>query len=164
MTNFYLNHFFLISAFDVVNDDDTIYFAKRTKQKNERIMIAPWKPCRIVGEMEDGQKIVEYFDSVKHTVAMYELAKHENPKRGELKRGTRVIAARRNVEILDNGERIPLNSGSDKEPYPGINVGHFGDKGYLIFFDDGFVQYVPRNWIRRVLGNDGYQHGEYDLE
>lgn len=49
-------------------------------------------------------------------------------------------------------------SNQEHEFYPGIIAREFQDE-YCVFFDDGIVQWMARNKIRCVDGNDEYNHG-----
>lgn len=100
----------------------------------------------------------------KFNIFEYELASQEAPKRAEISQiGTRVIAQRRSKYlpgILDeNFKKHPLFFDPNNGFYPGIIASmHHGNRA-LIFFDDGVVQYIELNSIRRVLGNDKSKHG-----
>lgn len=151
-------------------DDTATYFAKRSKRDN---VVGSWMRCKVLKRVENigSHKVyvVEFSnDRTKKDVASYELAKHVVPTDNELKKGTRVIAARRNEELPyklnEIGGKIELYSSTPYEFYPGILAMFHTDGRYLVFFDDGMVQYVPKSNIRRVLGNDAHNHGVYDFE
>lgn len=103
----------------------------------------------------------------KKDVATYEMAIRRMSTLAELEIGTRVISKRRSEDMPytmnHSGEQIPLITSIDSELYPGIVAGYHESQSevnqLLLFFDDGIVQYVPQNKIRRVLGNDSYNHG-----
>lgn len=121
----------------------------------------------IIGNNND--HVVQFRDGTKKDVASYELAIGVVPFPSGLEKGTRVIAPRCSEELPykldDSGQRIGLyiDSGNSAELYPGILAGYSDNDRYMVFFDDGMVQHVERKKIRRVLGNDGYQHGVYDI-
>lgn len=160
-----------INNSDNSDNPDNIYFAKRTKRDN---VLGPWKACKLLDKVEstgnNNDHVVQFFnDHTKKDVAEYELAHGQIPSIESLLLRTRVIAARRNEDIpykLDeSGERVMLYASNSKELYPGIIASwHETDGRYLVFFDDGMVQYIPRAMIRRVLGNDEYKHGVYDFK
>ena len=146
-------------------DDNATYFAKRSKRDN---VVGSWKPCKVLKKVENiGNNkvyVVEFFnDRTKKDVASYELAKHMVPTDSELEKGTRVIALRRTeklpYKLNEIGVKIELYSSDPREFYPGILAAFHTDGRYLVFFDDGMVQYVPKSHICRVLGNDAYNHG-----
>lgn len=153
-------------------DQDNIYYAKKAKRDN---VVGAWKPCKLVERIEsndgnDRTNIVKFmYGGYKKDVAEYEMAYRNVPSRAELNPGTRVIAKRRSDDMPyifdDKGEKVPLIASLDTELYAGILAGYHESNTeknfYLIFFDDGIVQYVPRKHIRRVLGNDGYKHGKF---
>lgn len=151
-------------------DNSSIHYSKRAKRDN---VLGPWKPCRLLNKVEnignDKDYVVQFvYDNSKRDVASYELANGNIPDPNGLEKGTRVIAARRSEELPykldDSGQRIGLYGNNSNELYAGIFV-DFDEKGRcLVFFDDGMVQYVPLGLIRRVLGNDGHQHGAYDFD
>lgn len=142
------------------------FFAKRTEHDN---VLGPWQPCFLEGEVEnidDYSHVVRFCsDNRKKLVASYELADASKPEHSELKRGIRVIAKRCGKKLpyqLDAfGQRIRLYSNSDSDFYPGIVFGSYSQ--HLVFFDDGMVQYVPIEHIRRVLEPDGCKHGAYHI-
>lgn len=154
--------------FDLL-DVNATYLAKRSKRDN---VVGSWKPCKILKRVENiGNKevyVVEFAsDRTRRDVASYELAKHVVPADSELEKGTRVVA-RRTEELpykwSEIGVKIELYPNDPREFYPGILAAFNTDGRYLVFFDDGMVQYVPKSHIRRVLGNDAQNHGAYDLE
>lgn len=58
----------------------------------------------------------------------------------------------------DRNEKVPLIASGEGQFYPGIIARAFDDR-YCVFFDDGVVQFVQREQIRRVEGNSQYDHG-----
>lgn len=136
-------------------------------------MVGPWKQCKVLKRLEDiGNNkfyVVEFCnDRTRRDVASYELAENVVPTDDELERGTRAIATRRTEELPykqnARGHKIELYSSNPNEFYPGIVAARHADGRYLVFFDDGMVQYVSKSHIRRVLGNDSHNHGVYDFE
>lgn len=101
-------------------------------------------------------------DKQKKCVASYELARNVIPNHDDLSLGTRIIARRLNDNLpytLDeNRKKVMLYANGEHEFYPGILV-RFDRDRYLVFFDDGIIQYVLKECMRRVEGNDRYNHG-----
>lgn len=127
----------------VVLDDDEEYFAP----KND--LLLSWKKCRIVSEHTNTgtYKVRFSCDNDVRTFPRYQIALDQKPSK-QLLRGTRVIAA---LESRDNvkyfyagviGETIALS-----------NAFH-----YLIFFDNGHVNYVPPKRVREMMENDRWLH------
>ncbi|XP_031626474.1 histone-lysine N-methyltransferase eggless-like [Contarinia nasturtii] len=148
-----------------------VYWANRTTQDH---IIDAWQECSLVKEfgVVDGNRMyhVKFCDDEhQKRVAEFELASYKEPMYMELIRGTRVIARRDKDEmpyILDNsGEKKQLYKNECLAFYPGIVSGHHDLHGrYLVFFDDGIVQYVSVVHIRRVLGDYGYKHAHWNAK
>lgn len=147
------------------DEDDKYYYAKKSKRDN---VIGPWLPCELLEKVGNGDGttgyIVQFIRSQeKKDIAEYELAYRTVPT-NELYIGTRVIARRcRDLlpyQINQTGQKNNLLDSNDAEFYPGIITGaDTATNRYLTFFDDGMVQLIALNDIRRVVGNDSCNHG-----
>lgn len=147
--------------------DLILYFGKQSKRDN---VVGAWQICKLMKKIEqtdidnDKPYIVQFIHTAAiKQVAEYELAALGIPTYDDLKElGTRVIARRRTEDMpyrLDESNRkIQLFDSNDQDFYPGI-ISCLSESRYLIFFDDGIVQFIKPKYIRRVLGNDRHNHG-----
>lgn len=130
-------------------------------------IIAPWQPCEKLNS--DGKKCtIRYVsDGKMKEMGTFDIAINAVPLHDDIKAlGTRVIARHRKpylpYEIREN-KRITLIASRNDEFYPGIIARDYSpDDKYCVFFDDGVVQIVEREHIRRVEDNT-FDHGALSL-
>lgn len=171
ITNLFLDFFKFISFFIESTDNQNNnyaqkkYYAKRSIRDN---VIGAWQPCKLLDTLENHPKyIVEFLhDGEQMNVAEHELASENIPDHSAVSDiGTRVIAKRCSKElpyiVNDKFQRVPLLPSQDDEFYPGIIAFVSGNR-FMVFFDDGPVQFVKLDFIRRVKGDDSYNHGMCD--
>lgn len=129
---------------------NTLYYTFRNK------LISRWLPCKVINKVEtDGQSeyVIKFcrerkvHDNVK-TIPRKHLAYGRAPEY-RLNIGTRVIAQFDNTDNTSNTKRNELRSNF----FPGVvaePLSHYTSWRYLVFFDDGWVQYVQHENIRML--------------
>lgn len=137
------------------------FYAKRVRHNN---IIAPWQPCKKLSSNGQTCTVQYAADGKRKEISTCEIARNVVPSHDAIKKvGTRVIARHRAPFLpyeMNQGMKSPLIASRDDEFYPGIIAREFsaGTK-YCVFFDDGVVQVVEREHIRRVEDNT-FDHGK----
>lgn len=156
--------FFIAIVIETGQRQPIPFFAKRVRHNN---VIAPWQPCTKLNS--DGKKcMVKYSsDGKEKEIATFDIASNSIPLHVDIKKlGTRVIAKRSQTYLphaIKDNKRIYLIDSREKEFYPGIIAREYGEADeYCVFFDDGVVQMVKRENIRRVEDNT-IEQGTYSM-
>lgn len=128
---------------------NTMYYSFRKK------MLARWIPCKVIEKIQADVsmpykvRFCQDFHYANNTKIVYRkhLAYGQCPEK-RLNIGTRVIALSRNTE-LTRKKTAEFTSNF----YPGViaeTLSSYTNWRYLVFFDDGFVQYVHHDNVRLV--------------
>lgn len=132
---------------------NTLYYTFRNR------LISSWQPCKVVDKVEVDDGETEYmvrFCKKKNTNLKKMPSKHLAYGRTSdvrLNIGTRVIALFDDSDA--GGKTAPKNSPLKNNFYPGViaePLSLYTRWRYLVFFDDGWVQYVYHENIRVVCG------------
>lgn len=131
------------------------FYAKRVRHNN---VIGPWKPCIKLKSDERKCKIRYIDDDKVKEIWKSDIASDDIPSHEDIEKlGTRIIAKHRKAYLpytLDtNKKRVNLIGSRNHEFYSGIIARAYDDNKYCVFFDDGVVQMVERQHIRRVEEN-----------
>lgn len=136
------------------------FYAKRVQHNN---IIAAWRPCTKLNS--NGKTCTVQFasDGKQKEIEEFEIASNVVPSHDDIKKlGTRVIARNRKPFLpyeMKEDVKSTLMASQNDEFYPGIIAREFSADGkYCVFFDDGIVQVVEREHIRRVEDNT-FDHG-----
>lgn len=103
---------------------------------------------------------MEFDDGEKKEISLHEIA---CTMQRNFERGNRVIAKRQPEDVpyeLKFGQRVNLLTSNNSDFYPGILAAKKDDY-FLVFFEDGIVQYVPRNNIFLVHNKNELKYGKY---
>lgn len=136
------------------------FYAKRARHNN---IIAPWQSCTKLHSYGNTWTVRYVTDGKQKEIPAFEIAGNVVPSHDDIKKiGTRVIARHREPYLpyeMQQNKRITLIASRNDEFYSGIIAREYSaDDKYCVFFDDGVVQMVEREHIRRVVDNT-FDHG-----
>lgn len=128
--------------------------------------IAAWELCElaVVDCADEQTSYVVRCDDRELTLPSYKVADYMPIQKHH--RCVRVVAIRRRNDlpyVIRGNQQMPLYPNIDGLPYPGI-VGAQNGVQCMIIFDDGHVQNINVDYIFKVFGEDGIEHGKFQYE
>lgn len=158
-----MNLYFSIIIIETAGQSSPFY-AKRARHNN---IIAPWQPCIKLKTTEESSEesntdkkcMIRFVaDGKEKKIFTFDIASNNVPSHDDIKKvGTRIIAKHRKPYLpytMNQDKRINLIASRNDEFYPGIIAREYSaEDKYCIFFDDGVVQMVKRQYIRCVEDN-----------
>lgn len=134
----------------------------------DEFKVADWRLCLVEQRRES-----EHFDTLDYKVfdikthqlikrtKIYNLALYEIPSKTDLVLGRRVIAKRHLRKLPHSEESLSMVIRKYSNFYPGFVIqssSYDTKKRFLIIFDDGHVQYIRKEHVRIVLGEEPGVH------